>query len=152
MILKELTPTSVTFQGMRGLTYAKLNLISGAFVFRSNLLDNFRLSAIRQMDLGFVLALVVGNSQISESRGFTCKIHHEINKMQTDKDIVNDLRLKDWFEILTSDSPSVGVTRDLQLKNSVFRKFYNRHYSKLSWLRRYPSLWIFLKSIFKPLM
>ena len=152
VILKELTPTSVTYQGMRGLTYARLNLISGAFVFRSNLLDNYRLSAIRQMDLGFVLALVVGNLQISESRGFTCKIHHEINKMQTDKDIVNDLRLKDWFEILTSDSPSVGVTRNLQLRNSVFRKFYNRHYSKLSWLRRYPSLWFFLKSIFKPLM
>lgn len=152
IILKVLKPDAVTFQGQLTLDYLKTNVSCGSFVFCSELLSESRMCALRQMHYGFVYSLIVGIMEIAQSRGFTCKIHQKVARLQKDIEIVEDLRLRDWFELLVSKTPMEGVVQEITNENSVFRKLYNKYYIKIVWLRRYPKFWNFCKALIKPFM
>lgn len=152
IILKVIKPDAVTFQGLISLTYLKEYVSSGVFVFRSELLTELRLSALKQSHLCFIYALVVGNSVVAQSRGFTCKIHNKVLKMKKDIDVIKDLRFQDWFDMLTSEGPTGGVVKEISRENSILRKMYNKNYLRIAWIRRYPLVWNFCKNLIKPFM
>ena len=129
-VLKTQEAVGTTYRSYQTLRSNPLLLVSGAFVFDSQVLTSYHRLLLGQMDYCLALALACDSQEIAESMRFSCRLEYEFVKNQRDIDLIKDGRLFDRYGLLQFPlQPPPKLSRVKKLKYNIKRainKFKNK--------------------------
>lgn len=147
-ILRKSLHGAVNYIGARWSLICLEHWTGGNFVFDRSLLykDNCYLF-LRPLSYAFSNFLASYAQSIASSGGFSCKIHHLHEKNKREVDEISDCR-----NLKTKSLVTISSYKNDSYKPSLVRKIYEKNFSVIVKLKKYPLFWEVLKKIFKPFM
>ena len=140
-VLKVITDDGTIYQAkqtLRAIHENKTAIISGAFVVKSNLLNDDLIATVEGLEEDIILIFLLGNIKIIESRKFSLLIDYYKTKNYRDLSRLADLRLVDTLDVLTFP---------VQMNEDPNEKLVLKIRRKLLFLKKYKRVWLVLRLI-----
>lgn len=138
-VLRVQTHIGINYQAKQTRNLPAINYLSGAYLFRRELISQTNLDFIKALDSSLVLLFLLGPIKLVETRKFSLVLDHFDLKNLKDIERLYDLRASDTLKVLNVDRHLIPSGSD----SGIIRRLRNH----FIYLRKYPRLWRILRII-----